>query len=155
MQDCSVLQLGADISWTYSNSSFLIYKALMNCSCPLSSKNEWEWWCNFFEREASERLAAGLYILIKRLVRLIEVDPESCGQTLWTPLTVWSGRKERQRERSIIQTCCCCRAAGGDYSRKSAQVDAASTSRRISAQYAGRHRWLKGLVYTDSLKWGV
>lgn len=102
MQDCSVLQLGADISWTYSNSSFLIYKALMNCSCPLSSKNEWEWWCNFFEREASERLAAGLYILIKRLVRLIEVDPESCGQTLWTPLTVWSGRKERQRERDRL-----------------------------------------------------
>lgn len=69
----------------------------------------------------------------------------SGSRVLWTDAVnpahrlKWEKGKA-ERERSIIQTCCCCRAAGGDYSRKSAQVDAASTSRRISAQYAGRHR---------------
>lgn len=41
------VQLGADINWTYSKFPLLNLKALMNCSSPLSSKNEWEWWCNF------------------------------------------------------------------------------------------------------------
>ena len=136
MQDCSVFQPGADISWTYSNSSFLIYKALMNCSCPLSSKNEWEWWCNFSMRSL-RAVGSGIVHFNKEIGAL----DRSGSRILWTDTVnpshclKWEkGKAGREIDYSNVLLLSCCGR------RLQSQVCRSGRRKHLSPHYSAMYR---------------